>query len=145
MTLSTVLKNLIADSSRGGWRILFWRYHFAAKSATVISPRSTDPPTAHLAASIVATTGRLRTPFRSFKVGNGTGHSVLEVVETMQNVSERDIPLQFIARRKSDVAISVAKSSRAETELNWETHSSLLDSCRDTFNFFPKNPKGYIE
>lgn len=105
----------------------------------------TDLANAHLAALTVATSGQLRTPFRSFNVGSGTGHSVLELVETMRNVSMRDIPLQFTARRKGDVAISVAKSSRAETELNWKTHRSLLDSCRDTFNFFSKNPMGYRE
>lgn len=103
----------------------------------------TDLAMAHIAALTAATSGHLETPFRVFNIGSGKGHSVLELVETMQYVSKRDIQLKFTARRKGDVAMSVAKSSRAEKELNWKAHHSLLDSCRATWNFLSKNPNGY--
>ena len=97
----------------------------------------------HLAAIRAASEGSLVTPFRTFNLGSGEGHSVLDVVEMMKKVSNKDIPVRFTARRRGDVAKSVAKPLRAERELNWKTERHLVDSCRDTWNFIMKNPRGY--
>jgi UDP-glucose 4-epimerase len=103
----------------------------------------TDLAVAHIAALNAATSGCLRTRFRTFNVGSGQGSSVLELVEAMSVISGKKIPLQFTTRREGDVAMSVAKPHRAEEELNWKTHRSLMDSCRDTLNFLSKNSMGY--
>jgi UDP-glucose 4-epimerase len=103
----------------------------------------TDLAISHLAALSAAVSGTLHSRFRTFNVGSGQGHSVLELVETMRKVSAREIPLHFTARRHGDIAMSVAKPLRAERELNWKTCRSLQDSCRDTWNFLLKNPLGY--
>jgi UDP-glucose 4-epimerase len=63
----------------------------------------------------------------------------------MKDVSGIHIPLHFTERRKGDVARSVAKPVRARKELGWETERSLLDCCRDTWNYLLKNPRGYRE
>jgi len=97
----------------------------------------------HLAAIRAASEGSLLTPFRTFNLGSGEGHSVLDVVEMMQKVSGKEIPLRFTARRRGDVATSVAKPLRAARELKWKTEKHLIDSCRDTWNFVTKNPTGY--
>ena len=97
----------------------------------------------HLAAIQAATEGALLAPFRTFNLGSGRGYSVLELVETMQRVSGKEIPIQFTSRRSGDVAASIAKPVRAETELQWKTERHLIDSCRDTWNFLAKNPAGY--
>jgi UDP-glucose 4-epimerase len=99
----------------------------------------------HLAAMQTATEGHLITPFRTFNLGSGTGHSVLELVETMKKVSGKEIPLRFTERRTGDVGTCVAKPSRAARELHWKTEQHLIDSCRDTWNFLLKNPMGYRE
>ena len=83
--------------------------------------------------------------FRTFNLGSGTGHTVLEVVNTMQKVSGRDVAWQFAPRREGDVEFSVAKPSRAEQELHWKTKRTLEDSCRDMYNFLSQNPTGYRE
>jgi UDP-glucose 4-epimerase len=97
----------------------------------------------HLAAIQAASEGSLLTAFRTFNLGSGEGHSVLDVVKMMQKVSNKDIPIRFTARRRGDVAKSVAKPLRAQRELNWKTERRLVDSCRDTWNFIMKNPRGY--
>lgn len=97
----------------------------------------------HLAAIQAAGDDKLLNPFRSFNLGSGKGHSVLELVATMKEVSGKDIPMQFTVRRPGDVAISVAKPSRAERELLWKTERDLKDCCRDTWNFLLKHPYGY--
>jgi UDP-glucose 4-epimerase len=97
----------------------------------------------HLAAIRAASEGSLLTPFRTFNLGSGEGHSVLDVVEMMQKVSGKEIPLRFTGRRRGDVATSVAKPLRAARELDWRTERHLIDSCRDTWNFVTQNPTGY--
>lgn len=99
----------------------------------------------HLAAMRAATDGSLLAPFRTFNLGSGQGHSVLELVETMKKVSGKDIPLRFTERRSGDVGTCVAKPLRAARELHWKTEMHLIDSCRDTWNFLLKNPMGYRE
>jgi UDP-glucose 4-epimerase len=103
----------------------------------------TDLAKGHLAAMRAATEGDLLSPFRTFNLGSGQGHSVLELVNTMKKVSGKDIPLQFTERRAGDVASCVARPSRAERELRWKTERRLIDSCQDTWNFLLKNPQGY--
>lgn len=102
-----------------------------------------DLATGHVAAIAAAILGQLCTPFRTYNLGGGQGHSVLELVKTMMQVSGKEIPLQFTSRRRGDVATSVANPFKAESELNWKAKRSLLDSCRDTWNFVCKNPIGY--
>ena len=97
----------------------------------------------HLAAIRAAAEGKLLAPFRTFNLGSGRGNSVLELVETMQKVSGKEIPLQFTGRRSGDVTTSIAKPLRAEMELQWKAERHLIDSCRDTWNFLAKNPAGY--
>ena len=97
----------------------------------------------HLAAIRAVTEGKLLTPFRTFNLGSGGGCSVLELVESMRTVTGKDIPLQFTSRRNGDVAVSVANPVRAERELQWKAERRLIDSCKDTWNFFAKNPTGY--
>lgn len=99
----------------------------------------------HLAAIKAAVEGRLVTSFRTFNLGSGNGHSVLELVDGMKQVSGMEIPLQFTERRRGDVARSVAKPTRAMKELGWKTEMTLIDCCRDTWNFLVKNPRGYRE
>ena len=103
----------------------------------------TDLAKGHLAAMRAATEGELIAPFRTFNLGSGQGNSVLELVATMKKVSGKDIPLQFTDRRVGDVATCVAKPARAARELHWKTERQLIDSCRDTWNFLLKNPRGY--
>ena len=97
----------------------------------------------HLAAIQAAMEGKLLSPFRTFNLGSGKGCSVLELVETMQNVSGKEIPVQFTGRRSGDLGVSIAKPVRAARELQWKTELHLIDSCRDTWNFLAKNPAGY--
>ncbi|KAF2455700.1 hypothetical protein BDY21DRAFT_350082 [Lineolata rhizophorae] len=73
--------------------------------------------------------------FRVFNLGSGTGHSVREVVETMERVSGRAIETRHVGRRDGDVAMCIAEPSRAATQLNWKTEKSLYECCEDICRF----------
>lgn len=95
----------------------------------------TDLARGHTAALSAAQAGKIQGGYRTFNLGSGTGHSVLEVVTAMESVSQRTIRKKIVNRRPGDVQSSVAAAERAKLELGWETKESLTTACRDTLNY----------
>jgi UDP-glucose 4-epimerase len=91
----------------------------------------TDLARGHLA----ALKSRADRGFRVYNLGSGRGHSVLDVVAAMEQVSQRKIPTQLVGRREGDVGMCVAKAGRAQEELGWRTEKSLETCCRDVWRF----------
>jgi UDP-glucose 4-epimerase len=58
-------------------------------------------------------------------LGTGRGHSVREVISTIEQVSGRKVPLRKAPRRPGDPAQLVADPSRAEKLLQWKAKYSL--------------------
>lgn len=63
----------------------------------------------------------------AFNLGNGTGFSVQEVIDTARRVTGREIPVQIQNHRPGDPAILVADSQKAQRELGWEPRFAALD------------------
>ena len=78
-----------------------------------------------------------------WNLGTGKGYSVLQIVETFENVSGKTIPYHIASRRPGDVAISYANPKKAEMELHWKAKYNLYKMLEDTWNWFVKNPNGY--
>ncbi|RKE20826.1 UDP-glucose 4-epimerase GalE [Streptomyces sp. TLI_171] len=60
-------------------------------------------------------------------LGNGTGFSVREVIESVKRVTGREIPVQIADRRPGDPAVLVAAADRAREALGWEPKRPELD------------------
>lgn len=73
--------------------------------------------------------------FRTFNLGSGKGHSVLEVVAAMEVASGKQISVQPMGRRDGDIGVCIAEPSRAEAELQWRTEKSLETCCQDICRF----------
>ncbi|KAG4436330.1 hypothetical protein IFR05_008183 [Cadophora sp. M221] len=89
----------------------------------------------HISALAAAIGGKIQGSFRTFNLGSGQGHSVCEVLGSLEKVSEMKIPADRVGRRDGDVGFCVAEVSRAREELGWSTEKSLDDSARDVWNF----------
>jgi UDP-glucose 4-epimerase len=63
---------------------------------------------------------------RIYNLGNGTGFSVQQVVDTCRQVTGRPIPTQVTARRPGDPAVLIASSDRARCELGWKPERAEL-------------------
>ncbi|MGQ0778279.1 MAG: UDP-glucose 4-epimerase GalE [Pseudonocardiales bacterium] len=63
---------------------------------------------------------------RVYNLGNGTGYSVQQVVDTCRQVTGHPIPAQSAARRPGDPAVLIASSDRARTELGWKPERAEL-------------------
>ncbi|MEM1113802.1 MAG: UDP-glucose 4-epimerase GalE [Pseudomonadota bacterium] len=75
-----------------------------------------------------------------YNLGNGTGFSVLEVIDTAETISGKEISRGYSERREGDAAILVANAELARAELGWKTQFDSLDviiehACVWEFNF----------
>ncbi|GAA2105985.1 UDP-glucose 4-epimerase GalE [Kitasatospora saccharophila] len=60
-------------------------------------------------------------------LGNGTGFSVREVIESVKRVTGREIPVRVAGRRPGDPAVLVAAADRAREALGWTPQHPDLD------------------
>lgn len=76
-------------------------------------------------------------------LGTGKGTSILEIIETFQEINNVKIKYDFVERRKGDIAILIADNSYAISKLNWRPSRSLSDMCKDGYRWIKNNPNGY--
>ncbi len=67
-----------------------------------------------------------------FNLGNGTGFSVLEILDAARRVTGIDIPYRIAGRRDGDAASLVADSTRARSELGWSPRHGDIDDIVET-------------
>lgn len=60
-------------------------------------------------------------------LGNGSGYSVMEVIESVERCCKRRVPFSVGPRRAGDPAILVAGTERARGRLSWEPEVTGLD------------------
>jgi UDP-glucose 4-epimerase len=63
---------------------------------------------------------------RIYNLGNGTGFSVRQVIDTCREVTGHPIPAQCGSRRPGDPAVLIAASDRAHCELGWKPQRADL-------------------
>lgn len=77
-------------------------------------------------------------------LGNGEGHSVLEVIASVKRVTGCDVPLTFGERRAGDADRLVASSEKARRVLGWKPLRGNIDEIvRDAWHWRKAHPKGY--
>jgi UDP-glucose 4-epimerase len=89
----------------------------------------------HIAALSAAADGRIQETFRTYNLGTGTGHSVREIVKSIEAASSKTVPIQEVGRRPGDVGSCVAGIGRAARELGWTSVKTLDDCTIDVWNF----------
>jgi UDP-glucose 4-epimerase len=79
-----------------------------------------------------------------YNLGNGTGFSVLEVIEEVRKVTAHPIPVVMEPRRAGDPAVLIASSAKARAELGWNpSRNSLTIIIEDAWRWHVANPNGY--
>lgn len=79
-----------------------------------------------------------------FNLGTGHGCSVLEIVKTFEQVSGISIPYKIFPRRRGDLPVIYADTSKAEKELGWKAKLDIQSMCIDAWNWQEQNPQGYL-
>ncbi len=79
-----------------------------------------------------------------YNLGNGSGYSVREVIETARAVTGHPIPAIESARRPGDPARLVASSENIRRELGWTPqHPDLKEIIESAWEWHKSHPKGY--
>ena len=63
-----------------------------------------------------------------YNLGNGSGFSVREVIESARRVTGHPIPVEICPRRPGDPAVLIASSEKISRELGWRPRHTNLDS-----------------
>lgn len=72
----------------------------------------------------------------AFNLGNGTGYSIREVIDTVREVSGRDFLVEEGVRREGDPPILIADSRKARSSLGWQPKfSDLTDIVQHAWNW----------
>jgi UDP-glucose 4-epimerase len=71
----------------------------------------------------------------TLNLGTGIGYSVLDLVKTFEQVSNKKIPYRIKDRREGDVAKCYADPTLAKDKIGWEAEKNLEKMCFDTWNF----------
>ena len=74
-----------------------------------------------------------------YNLGTGRGYSVLEMVNTFQEVNNVRVPYKFAPRRDGDIATCYADTSKASEELNFKAKYELNDMVKSAYNYILKN------
>jgi UDP-glucose 4-epimerase len=95
-------------------------------------------------AHVLALEGLGERPFLRYNLGNGSGYSVLEVVQAAREVTGLPIPIQIQPRRAGDPAILVAASDRIRADLGWTPRCpALADIIASAWKWRQDHPAGY--
>lgn len=81
--------------------------------------------------------------YKVWNLGTGRGHSVLEVLNCMAQVTGKALPFRFVARRSGDTAQCWADPTRAEHDLGWHAGRGLDQMLADHWRWQAGNPQGY--
>jgi UDP-glucose 4-epimerase len=89
---------------------------------------------------------RLDRTLGAFNLGSRGGFSVRQIVEAVQRVTGRELPLAEAPRRAGDPPVLIADSSRAANVLGWTPrHSSLEEMIGSAWEWMQRHPDGYPE
>ena len=79
----------------------------------------------------------------TWNLGNGVGHSVMEVIRSVERVSGRMVPYRIADRRSGDPAVMVASAKRA-VAAGWRPRFAALDEIvGSAFAWRERHPTGY--
>jgi len=97
-----------------------------------------------LAEAHILALARLERGSLTCNLGNGSGHSVREVIRTVEEVGGRAVPARLGPRRPGDPAVLVASSDLIRKETGWTPRlAALPDIVRTAFAWREAHPRGY--
>ena len=81
---------------------------------------------------------------KKYNLGNGSGYSILDVINTARQVTDRDVSFTFTERRPGDPAVLVGSAEKVTQELGWKPEFNSLETILQTaWNWHSRHPEGY--
>lgn len=80
-----------------------------------------------------------------YNLGTGVGTSVFELVHAFEKANNMKVNYKVAPRRAGDIPECYANADKAYKEIGFKTEYTIVDCCRDSWNWQKNNPKGYEE
>lgn len=77
--------------------------------------------------------------FQVFNLGNGRGHSVLEIIRIFEEITAELITFEMLPRRLGDPAVLVADIQKANSILGWQAKKSIEETIKSNLYFTRAN------
>ena len=79
----------------------------------------------------------------TYNLGNSSGYSVRQIIDTARAITGHAIPAEVAARRAGDPAILIADSSRIRADLGWQPrYENIEDIIRSAWDWHQQEAKG---
>jgi UDP-glucose 4-epimerase len=79
-----------------------------------------------------------------YNLGNGSGYSVRQVIDTVRRISGKDFKVTEVGRRPGDPAVLTADSSKARQQLGWQPQfPDLAAIVESAWIWHASHPDGY--
>jgi UDP-glucose 4-epimerase len=79
-----------------------------------------------------------------YNLGVGRGYSNRDIIQSVERVTGKKIPIKEAPRRPGDPPELYAAPDKIQRDLHWSAHFTNLDDIiRTAWNWFQKNPRGY--
>lgn len=78
-----------------------------------------------------------------YNLGTGKGTSVLDLVKAFEQANNIKVPYVICDRRPGDVDENYADATKAYEEMGFKTELTIVDACRDSWNWQKNNPNGF--
>ena len=83
---------------------------------------------------------------RFYNLGIGRGYSVKEVIDSVERVTGKKVPVEYGPRRPGDPAALYANAQKIRDELGWQArHTEIDDIVATAWNWFKNHPHGYAD
>ena len=81
---------------------------------------------------------------RKYNLGNGKGYSIKDVIQTVEEITGKDVPTVIGQRRQGDPAELIAGSESIRNELGWQPqYTDLRSIIESAWNWHQQHPNGY--
>jgi UDP-glucose 4-epimerase len=77
----------------------------------------------------------------AFNLGTGDGTTVTELLSTIEAVSGKHFPVEYVGRREGDSPVLVANNTRAQSILGWEPRYDLTAIIETAWNWHRSEPE----
>ncbi|MCQ3937562.1 MAG: NAD-dependent epimerase [Chloroflexi bacterium] len=74
-----------------------------------------------------------------FNIGAGQGHSIKDIINSLEQILQRPLQLRYMPARKFDVPVNILDISRAMQYLAWEPRVGLQDGIFRTYEWALQN------
>jgi UDP-glucose 4-epimerase len=94
-----------------------------------------DLAKAHVQAINILRTVEQQSYYDTFNIGTGRGNTVLEVINTFEEVTGVKVNYEIGGRRDGDIEQIFAEVNKSKEKLNWETQKTLAEGLEDAWRW----------